>query len=58
MALEGIGVLRLRDCFALRSSHFAQDDNERRNDELTNWLNLRILNKNPAWSASCYWYLR
>jgi len=35
-----------------------RDDNARRNDELTIWQNLRILNKNPAWSASCYWYLR
>ncbi len=24
--VKQVGVLRLRDCFALRSSHFAQDD--------------------------------
>jgi len=26
VALEGVGVLRLRNCFASRSSYFAQDD--------------------------------
>jgi len=30
-AVERVGILRLRDCFASRNNHFAQDDKSKGN---------------------------